>query len=761
MKKMISLILAFAMIFSLAMPAMAADTTKTIYFKNSAGWSKINAYYWTAGNDQGGPQPWPGASLTHVADDVYSIEIPAEYDMVVFNNGSIVTGDLSIPTDGRTMYEYGPNEWSTYTPAPKTQSDVTAYYTPSTPAPAVITSVSITVDGQEYTSGNVTITPNSTVELTVYGTNLKNVTGNNFVCYARNKGAALNSGWFVISENGTSATYTFYTGEFKDSSNIEIVYYNDYWGAMTPHSTGIYVTYDDGTVVPELPNPLYFKAQGAAEVYVLFYDAEGEHLKSDQMTAVAGEEGIFSIDTSDFSIDTSDFSGVSAVEFISDVGDAEIMEIPTDGRNMYDYDAGEWTTYTPSTPDPVAKITGAIVYVNDVEQSEGNVIITAGDTVKVIFHGENLDYLTTYYAFRVGSKDVRVDALEVVIRDNTAIVSFAASVLSKSNNSSVAYVNAGEDMTKTGYTLTYLEKGTDLTTIYFKNTAGWETPHILFYDSRGNRLETAKLTLVGGESDIYSAEVPENKWIYQVDFYDNATATYAERQTIPTDGSNQYNYDGDTWTTFTPTVHVATSADIAWGSMAFTFTDGTNGAENGTWAADIAEQAGQVTVTNTGTIAFTATPSFVDKEDDYGIFSGSFDVTEKTLAANERQTFTMSLSGAPTKAIPAGTKIGSVTITIEEKASENFTLKYNQPYTGSFIDGGESYTYTLYLRENGIYELYSGSWCVEGGEGSGLSWYLEGNVIYADNGESSSPWLTISDGGNTLTCYMGAFRLAE
>ncbi len=109
-----------------------------------------------------------------------------------------------------------------------------------------------------------------------------------------------------------------------------------------------------------------------------------------------------------------------------------------------------------------------------------------------------------------------------------------------------------------------------------------------------------------------------------------------------------------------------TSAEISWGSMAFTYTDGENGAEDGAWTADTAEKAGQATVKNTGDTAFTATPSFVDNEDDYGTFSGSFDVASATLNAGEESTFTLSLSGAPTKAITAGTKIGTVTVTIDE-----------------------------------------------------------------------------------------------
>ena len=104
-----------------------------------------------------------------------------------------------------------------------------------------------------------------------------------------------------------------------------------------------------------------------------------------------------------------------------------------------------------------------------------------------------------------------------------------------------------------------------------------------------------------------------------------------------------------------------TSADIAWGSMAFTYTDGENGAE-GAWSNDVTG-GGTVTVTNTGTTTFTAQVAYT-AEADYAEIEGSFDAASAELATEAYKTFTLTLKNQPAKAIPAGTKIGSVTITI-------------------------------------------------------------------------------------------------
>lgn len=107
----------------------------------------------------------------------------------------------------------------------------------------------------------------------------------------------------------------------------------------------------------------------------------------------------------------------------------------------------------------------------------------------------------------------------------------------------------------------------------------------------------------------------------------------------------------------------ATSVEITWGSLSFTYTDGENG-EDGAWSNDGSEGAGTVTVKNTGDTTVTAKATYT-AEDDYDEIEGIFDVASKELAATESQTFTLTLKNKPEKAIAAGTKIGSVTITIE------------------------------------------------------------------------------------------------
>ena len=87
-----------------------------------------------------------------------------------------------------------------------------------------ITGVSITVDGVLYTEGNVTITPDSTVTLTVTGTNLHNGSDDHRVDYASGLYQPVNPDYFEISEDGTVATYEPSAGDFANSSNFEITY---------------------------------------------------------------------------------------------------------------------------------------------------------------------------------------------------------------------------------------------------------------------------------------------------------------------------------------------------------------------------------------------------------------------------------------------------------------------------------------------------------------------------------------------------------
>lgn len=362
MKKFLSFLLTFVMLFSLAMPAMAAEETYTFYIdigqvadseKEVAG-----VWLWDYNSEVYNTQ------MTHVSGSVYSYPVtsstPDGCCSINYTDDTWSADYLFESTDaGMNLYTpTGQYEgtWSTYgsaggsTGGPtvngNTTGDVTASYTPT----ATITGVSITVDGTEYTSGHVTITPDSTVTLTVYGTNLQNGTADNLVSYASGYGIFVAAGYsWEFHED--YATQTISASEFVNSSDYEIFYYNNYNAGPDNHTevyTGIYVTYDDGTTEPDtptIPNPLYFKAEGETTVDVFTYNSSGATIEDADgkfmfnMTAVEGEDGVFSIDTSVFP------KGTAKVYFSGSIVSTKTLDIPTDGSNMYDYDAGEWTTY--------------------------------------------------------------------------------------------------------------------------------------------------------------------------------------------------------------------------------------------------------------------------------------------------------------------------------------------------------------------------------------------------------------------------------
>lgn len=111
-----------------------------------------------------------------------------------------------------------------------------------------------------------------------------------------------------------------------------------------------------------------------------------------------------------------------------------------------------------------------------------------------------------------------------------------------------------------------------------------------------------------------------------------------------------------------------TSADIEWGSLAYTYTD-----EAGAWTADTADKAGQITVTNTGSQRIDVDVVYTAKEgyEDLGV-TGSFDLTHaEAVVVGDSITFTLELSGKPKRAL-SGETIGTVTVIIEKHNNTEF-----------------------------------------------------------------------------------------
>ena len=113
---------------------------------------------------------------------------------------------------------------------------------------AVITGVTITVDGIEYGVGDTAVvTPNTTsLIFTVYGENFANVTSENFIAYSQGMGNNLTNGWTIDTEKNT-ATYDFSNALVYFESNItpfEVKYSND--NRVTRVNSGVYIMYDYG-----------------------------------------------------------------------------------------------------------------------------------------------------------------------------------------------------------------------------------------------------------------------------------------------------------------------------------------------------------------------------------------------------------------------------------------------------------------------------------------------------------------------------------
>lgn len=245
------------------------------------------------------------------------------------------------------------------------------------------------------------------------------------------------------------------------------------------------------------------------------------------------------------------------------------------------------------------------------------------------------------------------------------------------------------------------------TTVYFKNDR-WSTVYAYGWISDPNTDGTlgdwpgTAMTLVKGETDIYSIEVPAGT--VNIIFSDGIEQT--DDLTIPTDGKNVFVHGSYSWDTYTPitingndSVNVtgtyvagedATtiySVDISWGDMKFTYTGEIAGTWNpathetsaGTaaaWTVDTAAADGklagnEVKVTNHSNGAITATVAYKSL-DAYSAVTGTVTNGTLNLASAVETTYenapngtaSLTLSGELPSTHTAGAQIGTVTVTI-------------------------------------------------------------------------------------------------
>lgn len=88
------------------------------------------AHFWTDGGGTG--NTWPGEQMVNVSGSIYKIDVPTEYNMIIFNNnGTDQTANLNIPGDGYIYYKstqqwaaYGDNPTPIPTPTPNPGGDI-------------------------------------------------------------------------------------------------------------------------------------------------------------------------------------------------------------------------------------------------------------------------------------------------------------------------------------------------------------------------------------------------------------------------------------------------------------------------------------------------------------------------------------------------------------------------------------------------------------------------------------------------------------
>ena len=84
---------------------------QTVYFTAPDGWNNANFYSWDSEGEI--TSGWPGNAMTQLEKNLYSCQLPAEAVNIIFNNGSVQTQDLTIPS-GKDWYDYTTGTWSTY-----------------------------------------------------------------------------------------------------------------------------------------------------------------------------------------------------------------------------------------------------------------------------------------------------------------------------------------------------------------------------------------------------------------------------------------------------------------------------------------------------------------------------------------------------------------------------------------------------------------------------------------------------------------------
>ena len=622
MKKLLSLILALAMILTLAVPAMAAEGDRTIYFENTGDWDTVNAFYWNA---QDYSLAWPGVAMTNVEGSIWSVQVPAATEFIVFNNGSgAQTGDQTIPTSGNVLFSIGAvgndgyytGSWNAYGSVDgngSTESEVNATYIPE------IEVTGISAEGETVSYNEETDTYTVFFPVGAESVDFNVIFSGKNLAFYRDAHQVMWRERIYFADSETLDQYTLCeynyftynpeTGDLETSCNL------------TPASAGMTVVYeytnDTGSTWE------YACTQVFKQLYSITLDPEIANgtVTADKASAFEGDTVTLTVaPTEGYELDT---LTVTDAEGNAVAVESNAFTMPASNVMVEATFAEAKETYTVTLPETF--VNGAVTVEGDKTSFTENETVTLNITSaegyeldKLTVNGEDVtaDVVDGKYSFPMGSADVEVTA-------TFKKITYAIEIDTVGGGSVTADVETAAEG--------------DTVTLTVTTTGKYQLKSIAVWDAENNRVEFTETGLT-----VYKFVMPASEVTVEAVFEEVLT----------------------------------TSADIAWGSLSFVYTDGENGAEDGAWSCE--EGANKITVANTGDNDFSAQPHY-NAEPEYteivGRFYDSMDAEENytmgyRLCSGDIVEIYLKLHNQPSKAIPEGTKIGSVTIEITEGFGE-------------------------------------------------------------------------------------------
>lgn len=261
-KRMLSLLLTAMLLIStmvVGISTVSAATKRTVYFVKRNSWSTVKAYCWYKDGSKDVPEtPWSGNAMTKVGtyegSDLYKYTLDIQYTHIIFNNGNggdgNQTGDLTIPTDGRNMYDSNitvDDKWTTYSELTPVATGLTLTSDKSSIEKGQSVTLTATLTGKAVSDVTLTLTGGETTQTaTVSGddtTATFTVTPSAEATYKVVASAdgynSVESATVTVHIVGSKTFYLFYSDYTKNQDNP-----NDW-----PSDNKIVMTYEDGKYV--------------------------------------------------------------------------------------------------------------------------------------------------------------------------------------------------------------------------------------------------------------------------------------------------------------------------------------------------------------------------------------------------------------------------------------------------------------------------------------------------------------------------------